>query len=459
MKSLYCLCYNDLTIIFIFREWGIFTIKRPVLFSSCSGPYRKSQIYFILDGILINAAIILTTGVFMSGYMIHLGASDFLIGIINNAPSWALIISVFSSVIYERMEYRKNLLITLDVMSRIFICSIVFLPLIFKNTKIAVMLAANMVIIGNILWGIYSTGVTVWMFSLVHAKKRANYIYARMFYLRISFTITTILMGTLLDRFNKNYVGFLTVFMVSLILSLIDAILLSRTEEPPNRVNKEHTIKFSQFLSPLKDAEYSKFLLFVFLFFLSLTISSSFTSLYHIRYLKLSYSFISFVNVLNYIAMIACTKFWGRVEEKKGIQFVLGITGIIVLFEFFIYNFLTTKTYFLLFLSSVIAGIGNSGFNISIVTYRYDLIPESNKTLYEGWYGAAHGISTILGPIIGNKIMNSLPRIQNAVYEYSNFQLLYLISFIMGITVFAFMFYIPKKINYTWNYTKNYKKD
>jgi hypothetical protein len=54
----------------------------------CCGEYRKSQILFLIDAALINAAIILTTGVFLSGYVIHLKGSDFTVALLNNSATW-----------------------------------------------------------------------------------------------------------------------------------------------------------------------------------------------------------------------------------------------------------------------------------------------------------------------------------------------------------------------------------
>ena len=73
--------------------------KDMVLFPLCQGKYRKSQILFILDGILINAAVTITNNVFLSGYMVTLKADDFLVGILNSSPTWSLLISLFSFLI------------------------------------------------------------------------------------------------------------------------------------------------------------------------------------------------------------------------------------------------------------------------------------------------------------------------------------------------------------------------
>ena len=328
----------------------------PDFFSACTGQYKRSQKIFIIDGILTNAAVILTSGMFLSGYLVFLNAPDFLVGLLNNTPSWALIVSLFSFLIYERMGKRKNFLITLNVTARVLICSIVFLPLIFKDHNVIMTLTACMIIVGNVLWGIYGTGSTVWMISLVDAKKRTNYIYMRMFYLRISFTITTILMGLLLDQFNKSYTGFLIVYMISLVLSFLDAYILYHAEEPVNETVKGRKINFDEFLLPLKDKRYRHFLLSVLLFYLSITMANSFNSLYQIRYLKLSYGFISSVNVANYMMMILFTKYWGKVETNKGVSYVMRITGFFIFTDLFVWSFVTDNTYYLLYLAAIFSG-------------------------------------------------------------------------------------------------------
>lgn len=404
----------------------------------CTGEHRRDQINFILDGILINAATMLTTGMFLSGYFIYLDAPDFLIGILNNAGAWALIISLFSFVIYERMTSRKKLLITLNIVSRVLLCSIVYLPLFISANQTVVKLAAMMVIMGNLLWGIYSTGITVWMVSLLPHKKRSNFIYARMFYLRISFTVTTIVAGRLLDYFNKSYRGFVVIYTISLILSILDAVILMNTHEPPNEISKAEKIKAKDFLAPLKNREFGAYLAFIFLFYLSTTLSSSFTSLYQIRYLGLDYSFISLINVISYLMMIGCTRFWGRVEERQGVSFMLGITAMFIMLEFLVYSFINKETVKLLYLATVLAGIGNSGFNVGIATCRYNLTPDKNKTIYEGWFGAIYGISTMIGPILGNYMKTSLFDV--------GFQTLYRISALMGMTIIILTFFKPSDI-------------
>lgn len=414
----------------------------------CTGEYRKSQIFLLLDGILINAAVILTMGVFLSGYVVFLGGSDFMVGILNNSNTWAAFVALFSFLIYENKERRKKLLISLNICARLLLCSIVFLPMVIKSNTIVLTVVSVMVILANVLWGIYNVGATVWLINILPQDKRKNgYIYFRMLLLRISFTISTIVMGFVLDWFHKSYTGFLVVFGTSLVLSIADVLILMNVDEPLNKVDKDRKFTVDMFLEPVKNQRFRLFLIFIFMFYLCLGIATSFTPLYQIRYLKLDYSFISIINVISYVALIMFTGFWGRVEVKKGLRFVFKITALFVICEILIYSFLTRNTIYLLFLSPIVSGIGYSGFNVSIMTYRFDIIPKTNKTIYEGWFGAVMGISMLIAPVVGSGLLKSLPNFSSAVYKNSNFQLLYLISFILtGIVIYLMLFNSKKFI-------------
>ena len=369
-----------------------------------------------------------------------------MVGILNNSSNWALILGLFSFLIYERMECRKNLLVTLNILSRLLICSIVFIPLLHAGDTATLTIVSILVSLGSILWGIYSVGFNIWLMSSVPKNTRNQFIYTRTMWLRISFTVTSLVMGYVLDWFNKSYAGFLIIFTISLGFSILDAVVLTKIDEPANKVEHNHKFNSTEFLEPLRNHEYRKMLTFVFLYYFSLTLSSSYTSLYQIRYLGFNYGFISTIYVITYFLMIVCTRFWSRLEREKGMRFVLKTSGLVAITEFFVYAFLTSERVFLFPIAAIIAGIGNSGFNIAIFNYRYEVMPDNNRTIYEGWYGAIFGISVLLSPIAGDIFMKVLPTFENTIFQYSGFQLRYFISFILAFIVIVVNFSEKKKI-------------
>jgi len=407
--------------------------------------YNKVQRLFILDGVSINASVVLTSGIFLSGYVVLLGGSDFLTALLNNSMAWASIAAIFCSLVFERIRKRKKVIVTLHFLARMLVCSIIFLPLILKNNNITLPILACMVIAGNILWSFFSIGSVVWMMDAVPQETRKDFIYDRMFWLRISFTITTIVMGFILDAFNKTYTGFFIVFVTSLVFSVTDTVILMNIEEGESQVNIDRKINFKNIFEPWGNKEYRKFLIFVFLFYVIIFSSVSYNPLYLIKYMNFDYKFISTITVISYIFMIVSTSYWKKAEWKRGIKYVLRMGALFIILEVLVYAFLTRRTYFLLYIAPVLSGIGNSGFNIAILNYRYDLMPENNKTIYEAWFTTIYGLGSMLAPIIGDYMITNIPLIKNILFEYSNFQLTYLITFLLNALVIFLFFGIKEK--------------
>ncbi|HHW30295.1 MAG TPA: MFS transporter [Clostridiaceae bacterium] len=427
---------------------GLYTGTYRSILASLKNSWEndRTRLLFIIDGVFINAAAVLTAGIFLSGYIILLGGSDFLVGVVKNSAIWASIVAFFSFLIYERLEKRKKLLLCLHGISRFLLGSVVFFPLFINNNKINLILVSSCVIIGNITWAIYSVGFSVWLMNSVPKESRSNFVYQRMFWLRISFTIVTLVMGKVLDLFNKSYEGFLFVFISSLIFSLGDLIALANIKEAPNIVKKETKINSEIFLEPLKSHIYRGFLIFVFLFYCFLNISGSFSTVYFIRYLDLDYSILSAFDVSVYVFMIISIRYWRKIESKHDVKFVLKISSYILIFEFAVYAFLRKESAMLIFLGAILSGIGNGGFNIAIFTYRYDIMPEDNRTLYEAWFGAVYGISTLVAPVIGNFFIKTLPEISIFSLKFNSFQINYFISFAISLSIIFFSFSGPGKL-------------
>jgi hypothetical protein len=72
-------------------------------------------------------------------------------------------------------------------------------------------------------------------------------------------------------------------------------------------------------------------------------------------------------------------------------------------------------------------------------------MPEKNRTVYEGWFGAVMGLSMLVSPVIGNFIMNRLPVLNNIVFQHSKFQFMYILSFMLAIIVMLLTFKGPDK--------------
>ena len=173
------------------------------------------------------------------------------------------------------------------------------------------------------------------------------------------------------------------------------------------------------------------------------TLSTSFTSVYLLKYLHFSYKYVSAASVLSSILMIASNKFWGHIEAKKGINFVMGATSFFLAMELLILSFLNAGTGALLILSSAVSGFGTGGFAISIMTYRYSIMPQDKRTIYEGWYYFFYGLGVLAAPFIGRILTQDIPLLNSGISGYNKFQLLYLVSFALMLVLLLAVFVRP----------------
>ncbi len=89
----------------------------------------------------------------------------------------------------------------------------------------------------------------------------------------------------------------------------------------------------------------------------------------------------------------------------------------------------------------IIASAANAGFIVAVFNRRYELIPKTNRILYDNFYTAAVGVATILGPLIGGAIKNLLESsvALTGAMEFAGIRLLYVVSTI-GILLLQIIF-------------------
>ncbi len=404
----------------------------------------KSQILFIIDSLVINGAYLITGGIFLSGYAIYLGAGDFLTALLNSGTHYATILSLLSFFLLEKRAKRKNLLLTLNIISRTLMVIIAILPMIFRNNTINLILITIFVIASEIVWGIYRIGWTVWMMTTVPKESKTEYIYSRTFYTRLFMSVISVLVGFVLDIFNKSYTGFLVIFAFSYILSLLDVYILKQIDEPEYKISGEVSLNLKKFFEPVHIKEYRSFLIFIFLFYLGYTMATSFTPTYMIRYLVIDYKYISIFSFISQGVMIVTNPYWSKIERAKGFGFTICAGAFFTISPLLILSFVTKDTWILLFLSNITAGIGMGGFT-SLFTYRYEIMPDDDRTIYEGWYYFSFGLSVLIAPFMGKLVIDMIPEFTTSIFQHSQIQLLNLISFVL-LSILLYLFFInPSK--------------
>ena len=406
--------------------------------------YNRDQKLFIGEAMLLNSANVITGGAFLSGLLLLLGASDFLVGLVSSSAAWSLVLSLASSALVERVADRKRLLFWSLLAFRMLTTLPVLLPLALGHGAPTALLASALIVLGNMIFSVFNTGFPVFMMDSLPMEGRANYIYMRMFWLRIAYSVTFLAMGVLLDALNKSYLGFAIVFLTAMAIGIADNCVLVRIQGAAPSPRGGGSL-LQSLLHPLKNRRYVQYLAITFLFFFFLAMSSSFTGLYQLKYLKLSYLFITVITIANFAIVIGTTHLWARLQQRIGMLRVLVLGMALIALEFVVYGFLTPQTLGLIVLSPILAGAGGGGYWACTLPYRYSLMPDEGKTAYEGWFGTVFGAAGLLGAVVGGYLQRVLPVIDTSWMRFSVFQVAYLISAALALGTVAIFWAVSRR--------------
>lgn len=399
--------------------------------------YSRDQKLFIVESMLINSANIITGGVFLTGLLVMLGASNLTVGLVTSAGTWSLMLSLVSSVIVERVRRKKVLLTWVLAAFRLLTTLPVFLPALLGFGLPTATIAALMMISGNAIFSLFNTGFPVFFMASLPKEGISAYIYNRMMYIRIAYTLASVAMGLLLDSLNKSYLGFVIIFSLGLAIGVADVIVFTMIRGRGGEQESPPAVSgiAKRLFEPFMNGKYLRFLAFTFAYFTFYYLAASYTSLYQVKYLHMSYALLTIYNTCIYVLMIALTQMWARRERSRGSASVFVLTTLLMPLDLIVYTFLTPNTLWLLPFSVLFVGVASSGLWACIMPYRYSLMPEEGRTVYEGWYGFIFGASSLLGAFLGGYLQQILPEIHTKFLTFSVFQVVYLAAGLLSVSM------------------------
>lgn len=389
---------------------------------------------FHTQAIFTTAFTLLTSGgsgVFLSGLAAHMGAGDLLISYISIITNICGISIILLASLMERFSSYKKVTIALTVLSKLTTLLLVLIP-VFIPAKAQIGVFIPLMIAAFTLQAQTTVILNNWLVSFVEEKKSGRYIAGRQTFVLAVTVILSLAGGRLLDFMSGAYIGFVILFSAAFLMAVLEIVTLSHipdAKKPQTQKNK--TRYLDMLLVPMKSKPYLGFAVYIFLFYLALAIADSFTVVYMIRYLRLSYVTTTAMQMIITLPQIFLLGIWGRISDRKGHQSAL-VSSIWFFAGETLFMAMSNSQNFYIFipLAFLFASIANAGFTVSVFNRRYELMPKENRILYDNFYSAAVGLAFILGPFLGGSIkdlieMNS--SLQTSM-QFGNIRLLYAVS-------------------------------
>lgn len=397
---------------------------------------KKSLFYSIVEGSFWSMMFGFGER-YLSAFAVFLKASNFQLGLLTSLPLLIGSLSQFLSLRFiEVYKKRKRFVISAAVIQAF---SFLLILLVFYLGKYRVYYLILFAVIYMTSGMIASPAWNSWMGDLVDSDERGRYFSRRNKILGAFILLSTILGGIVLELFKngaeRQYLGFLAIFIAALISRLASAFFLSRKFEP-EMVEVKEADKFT-FWEFLKQARFRNYGLFV-MFLTSMNFAVYVSAPFFISYMfyDLNFSYLQYMVLLAVAFIVKYFSFpvWGRLADEYGNKKILVITGfflpLIPLFWVF-----STNYYWLVFVEMASGGIW-SGFELSSFNFVFDSTTPQKRARCVSYFNALNGVLIFLGTMLGSLLLR-----YNHLF-WSKYYLVFIVSGVLRCIVAVA--YLPK---------------
>ena len=369
------------------------------------------RFYLIRYNITANVIANLVGGNFFAGLMLLLKADNSFVGLITMIIFGANLLQLFSPYVLERFERRKKLLISLRV-AMLFI-NIVFIgivPLLPLSNSGRLTLLALSVFVVNALNALMAPGFSVWHIAHIPQRVRVSYFSVVSVLNGVFVAVVNLVASRAVDSFKQGgneLLGLGLLRVVALLICVYDIYLLTRIRELP-RTDPVRKIKFSDLLiKPWKERVYLRTVLVVVLWSMIANIPGSYYTVYLLKDLNISYSYITLINMFNVVALVLLTPLWRRLIDRS--SWLKPLSWAIMLFapHYLLLALVAPGQLWLYPVGTIMGFIFLVGISLGFTGVAYINIPKENQTLFIGFYSTMSNLGALVGASVSRAFMTA----------------------------------------------------
>ncbi|OQA41173.1 MAG: Major Facilitator Superfamily protein [Chloroflexi bacterium ADurb.Bin325] len=373
------------------------------------GQEQINQRNVVIDA--VGVGITAGVGSFLSVFLVRLGASSFLIGLLTAMP--ALTGMLLAMPVGEFLARRPNV-VPWFARSRFWVLSSYVLtglvPFIFKSNQpeIIILIWA----LATVPQTVVSVAFTVVMGGVAGPRGRLTLMSRRWSTLGLTNSLTVVIVGQLLNLFNFP-LNYQIVFIGSAIGAFISVVFSSSLKLPPQQITQAPPKQGGVFGSlrergrdVARRRPFLNFIIAQFVFRWGLTLAMPLLPIYWVKQVGASDPQISAINSAGtFVAMIAYFV-WTKVSGKRGPRFVL----LLAAFGTSFYPLLTalTRTPLLLPLWAGMHGFFFAGVDLVFFEMVLATSPAENQASYIGFYHTTVYVATFVAPLIGSALVDAI---------------------------------------------------
>lgn len=373
---------------------------------------KRSMNLSVAEGSLATIMGTLTSGVFLTGFALEMGATRLQIGVLSALPVCANLMQLAGAYLLERRGECKNLCLITTVVSRLLWLPIFLVPFMFAKSgpfAIWVMIAAFAV--GSFLSSVGGVAWLLWIKDLIPKQQRVSFMGRRHLFNTGLSLVAGMVAAVGLDwakQSGHSSLGFLSVFGAAMLCGLVGMPLLGAIPAPEPA--RPYQASFRQlFTSPLQDRDFRSLLGFYGVWSIGLQLAQPFFAVYMLQKMHLSFGCITALAAMSSVLGMLTTRFWTRLCDRFGTKPIVLIATIADLVTTIAWVFVMPQWFGLLVLIHC-SGVFSAPLAMGPNNILLRLAPEKNAAFYLAIFnsivGTAAAVAAIAGGLIATVFMN-----------------------------------------------------
>jgi MFS family permease len=353
----------------------------------------------------------LTTGAFLTGYLLALGSGSIVIGIAAALPLLVKLSQLYTSWRIERGGGWWRTAIRGAMVGRLPFFLAALLPFVDMPPDLRAGLLIVIVAITSLGGAAWEIAFLTWMAELIPLRVRGEFWGRRTRVAEIFGLVVALGASVLFDRWRAGHPGglegFAAIFGVAGIAGALGILFLTMIPHPAHSsVRSEPASLASTLIRPARDTNFRRLLIFVAVWGFSVGLLGPFTSVYMLKELHLSFVPITILNILP-SGIIALTQaYWGKLSDHFGNKPVLRVSTYIVGAFTVLWLASAPGRWWPLLILQAASGFGWSAYNLTMNNIVLKIAPAGSRSSYVASIGAVTALSQAAAPIVGGVMLS-----------------------------------------------------
>jgi len=363
----------------------------------------------LYDALASEAMGTLTTGVFLTGFALALGASNLAIGVLAAVPSAVQFLQFPAVVLVERLRRRRAICAWAAGIGRGFLVAAAMAS--FLGGTAGVILLVASIATYQASAAVAGCAWNSWMRDLVPEREFGRFFGRRAAANTAVATAFALTGGLLVDHLKSILTGpagiaFTGLFLAGAAIGFVGVWLLAITPDQPMPPVAQRPKMLPLLVLPFRDRNFRRLMAFLASWNFAANLASPFFAVYMLRSLGYSMTTVIILTTASQLSNLAAIGLWGNLIDRFSNKAVLGLSAPLFLLCTLAWTFtgvewIQPATFYLLLAIHILMGIATAGVALGSGNIAMKLSPAGQATAFLAASSVVSASCAAVAPIIG----------------------------------------------------------